>query len=96
MESASELNSVGPALDRLNNIFVEGVSLEDISVASNIDSPTQGIIKNRLGGTEHVITNRDPHSKIKKGDYIIAIKMDQEYRPIWISNESSSCTCCTK
>lgn len=96
MESASELNSVGPALDRLNNIFVEGVSLEDISVASNIDSPTQGIIKNRLGGKEHVITNRDPHSKIKKGDYIIAIKMDQEYRPIWISNESSSCTCCTK
>ncbi len=96
MESASELNSIGPALDRLNNIFIEGVSLENIDPAHSIESPTQGIVKNRLGGLEHVITNRDPHSKIKKGDYIIAIKIGQEYRPIWISNESSSCTCCTK
>ena len=48
MESASELNSVGPALDRLNNIFVEGVSLEDISVASvsytHLTLPTKRIV----------------------------------------------------
>lgn len=95
MESASELQKV-PALERkLDGIFVEGVALEDIGLANGIESPTQGVIRLR-DQRQVLITNRDEYSSIKKNDYIIAIKMGEEYRPIWISNSSSVCTCCTK
>jgi hypothetical protein len=95
MESASLLNNIQPLVDTLQDIFLEGFALEDIDTAAGVEDPTTGIIK--LRNTKEVrVTNRDKYLRIKKDDYIIAIKIGGEYRPIWISNSSSSCTCCTR
>jgi hypothetical protein len=95
LESAFEIQKIEALERKLDGIFVEGVALEDIGLANGIESPTQGVMRLR-NQTQVLVTNRDQYSSIKKDDYIIAIKIGQEYRPIWISNSSSVCTCCTK
>lgn len=95
LESAFEIQKIESLERKLDGIFVEGVALEDIGLANGIESPTQGVMRLR-NQSQVLLTNRDQYSAIKKDDYIIAIKMGEEYRPIWISNSSSVCTCCTK
>ena len=74
----------------------EGFALQDIEPATHYGSSTTGTIRNSSTLLETPIVNRDRHTKIKQGDFVIAIKVGIEYRPIWVSNENSVCNCCSK
>ena len=96
LEGAGVLGEIPGIKNRLEDIFIEGHALGDIDYATNINSPSVGFIRD-VNNKNFTITNRDKNSRIKQGDYVIALKMgDNTYRPIWISNESSVCTCCTR
>jgi hypothetical protein len=100
-ETASDLNYVSGVAasnaSKLDNVFVEGYASGDISVAASYNSPSTGKLIN-FADTEvnYTLTNRDRHTKILQNDFVIAIKIGSEYRPIWVSNENSVCTCCAK
>ena len=100
-ETASDLNYVSGVANsnasKLDNVFVEGYASGDISVAASYNSPSTGKLLN-FSDTEvnYTLTNRDRHTKILQNDFVIAIKIGSEYRPIWVSNENSVCTCCAK
>lgn len=87
----SSVMEIFDAISGVNNILetliVEGTSLERIAPASNIESPSTGTI-NLRNGSNVVITNRDKYTEIRKNEYIIAIKIGSEYRPIWIGGDS--------
>lgn len=96
LEGAGVLGEIPGIKSRLEDIFIEGHALADIDPAIEMNNPSVGLIRG-INNKNFTITNRDKYSGIKKGDYVIALKMgDNTYRPIWISNESSVCTCCTR
>ena len=90
----ADIAAVSGAVAGINDLFAEGFATQDIDYAGSYDNPTVGTMTN--GGSTYTIFNRDKHSKITTGDYVIALKMGDEYRPIWISNHESVCTCCGK
>ena len=94
LDTATEINKIPSLEDTLTDIFIEGFANEAIASVTDIESPTSGIMTHR-DGRQFTITNRDKYAEVKVNDYIIAIKMNGEYRPIWISNPSSVCNCCT-
>lgn len=67
----------------LNNFVIEGIALEAVCPATNIETPTSGIIRMR-NGSRVFVTNRDSNTDIREDEYIIAIKLSGEYRPIWV------------
>jgi len=71
---------------RLDSLFIEGVANVTINRPANINSPSTGAITT-INSENIIVSNRDPNLTIKKGDYVIAIKIGLEYRPIWVSNE---------
>lgn len=74
-----------------SGIFVEGLALNDIGSAS-FTSPKSGSIRTR-SGNNIVIHNRDKNLEIKIRDYVVAIKIDNEYRPIWVSSDRNVVCC---
>lgn len=84
----SEINSSQGS----EGIFVEGIALEKISSGS-LSSATSGEIRSRSNKVI-IVSNRDKNLTIEARDYVIAIKIDGEYRPIWVSNATKSNTCC--
>ena len=79
-------NSQNSLLSTLSSLLIEGVAINTINKPSNINSPIVGMMQT-INGDNISIHNRDPNLTIKSGDYVIAIKIGQEYRPIWVSNE---------
>ena len=81
------------ALNTLNNLFVEGFADGQINVATSPSNPSTGRItrkvKNANGSWADsdsvVITNRDPYLRIEKDDFVVAININGEYRPIFVS-----------
>ncbi len=90
LESATKIQNLP------DELFVEGFADSNISVAASYSSAVTGTITNTSTSKSYTVYNRDRHSKIKQGDYVIALYINGEYRPIWVSNESSVCNCCTK
>jgi hypothetical protein len=43
-----------------------------------------------------VLSNRDTTSSIHAGAYVIAIRVNNEFRPIWINAKDTACECCNK
>jgi len=80
----------------VNGRFVEGFANEDIPVATNGGATaSEGSIERReqVNGqwqksdqspVDTPIHNRDPYLRIKKGDFVVAIRINGEYRPIWV------------
>lgn len=77
----------------LSSLVIEGIAQEDILIGS-FNSPTSGIIQTRNNESIY-ISNRDNFLQINTNDFVIAIKIDQEYRPLWVSSESAACQCCS-
>lgn len=90
----ADIAAISGAVAGINDMFAEGFANQDIDYAGSYNNPTIGTMTN--GGSTYTLFNRDKHSKITTGDYVIALKMGDEYRPIWISNHESVCTCCGK
>lgn len=84
--------------NRLNSLFIEGIANQDINAPASSSNPTSGTIKTRTTnwnlGPDVTIKNRDPLLKINKNDYIIAIYINGEYRPTWVSSEAIVCNSC--
>jgi len=87
--------SSGLAVDnsqRLDSLIVEGIAQEKI-LPGAFESPSSGIIQLR-GGSNIFVSNRDQYLEIYPRDFVIALKIDNEYRPLWVSSEVTSCQCC--
>lgn len=84
----------------LNNSFVEGYTASPIAAPTSPNSPTQGVLqvrnKNWVVTGEVILTNRDIALSIHQGAYVIAILINDEYRPLWISAKDTTCECCSK
>jgi hypothetical protein len=81
---------------RLNEFTVEGYVPNEIPAPANINSPTSGnfILKDGAWNTTRTVflSNRDTSSRIQSGAYVIAIYVNGQYRPIWVS--AATCDCC--
>ena len=84
----------------LSSLFVEGYTTARIQAPSSPNSPTTGVlqIKNKNWVTigEIMLINRDTTSEIHQGAYVVAIKINDEYRPLWISAKDTACECCNR
>jgi hypothetical protein len=93
-------SSVGTINNQLSSLTIEGYAINDIPAPPNASSVRIGklqlqvVINGQLVNktaqnlsdvTTVDIHNRDTRMPIDKGDYIVAIKIGNEYRPIWIS-----------
>jgi hypothetical protein len=99
---ASLTNSFNNLLSAYNNLIIEGIAQENIPAPQNSNTPTTGRIrpKEKVGGVwrDKVVPvgqspfiniyNRDPFLKINSSDYVIAVKINDEYRPMWVSYNS--------
>lgn len=97
----SELQSeVASNTNTLNNIFIEGYVNSEIKAPIDPLLPTSGYLvskdNNWNNKSTFLIKNRDVTSSIHSGAYVIAIKINNEYRPIWISANTceNSCNSC--
>ena len=76
----------------VGRIYIEGYAQTSIAGPSSSDSPTEGqiLIKDSSWGDDILVTisNRDTTLDIQSGDYVIAILINGEYRPIWVSCQS--------
>jgi hypothetical protein len=95
-------NSFNNLLNAYNNLIIEGFAQENIAAPQNPNAPTTGRIKpkEKVGGIWRdkvvpagqnpfiSIINRDPFLRINSSDYVIAIKINDEYRPMWVSYNS--------
>jgi hypothetical protein len=99
-EVKSYVENLQNTIDVLNSSFVEGYTTSPIPAPQNPASPTLGIMqirnKNWVVTGEITLTNRDATSNIHHGAYVIAIKINDEYRPLWISSKDVTCECCNK
>jgi hypothetical protein len=105
LDSASFLNNINVVQSGLTNVnnalsslIVEGYVNQQINAPTNSAVPTSGqlIIKNQNWNDVSNVTlvNRDTTSIIHSGAYIIAIKVNNEYKPLWISASDTKCQCC--
>ena len=84
----------------LSNIFIEGFVSSEIKAPLDPSLPTSGYLiskdANWQNQSSFLIKNRDVTSSIHSGAYVIAIKINNEYRPIWISSNTceNSCNSC--
>ena len=85
----------------MSNSFVEGYINEEIDAPQSAENPTTGTLYLRNKNWIHIpsnrvtLVNRDVTSKIHSGAYVIAIRINDEYRPLWISASDTKCKCCT-
>lgn len=108
LESASFLSDIsilqsGVAHNttNINNLlgsFVEGYVLSHINAPINGNAPTTGILylknQNWADAGQITLVNRDTTSVIHSGAYVIALKVNNEFRPLWISASDTKCQCC--
>lgn len=105
LESASFLQNISSLQTNVNNInnalsslLVEGYVSNKINAPNNGSVPTSGFlsVKNQNWSDINtiVLTNRDTTSVIHQGAYVVAIKINNEYRPLWISASDTQCQCC--
>jgi len=82
----------------LFSMTIEGYATSTINAPNNSQYPTSGLlqIKDRDWNTidSKFIVNRDTTSVIHSGAYVVAMRVNNEYRPIWISASDTSCECC--
>lgn len=97
---SSTQSSVNAINSQLSSLIVEGYALNDIPAPRNSSSVSIGKIQLQIVVNGQLVNktsqnlndpstvdihNRDPRMPIDKGDYIVAIKIGSEYRPLWIS-----------
>jgi hypothetical protein len=108
LESASFLNNINVlesgllnannAINYINQSFVEGYVEQKINAPLSPQLPTVGVLsikdKNWLDLGKVTLVNRDLTTSIHAGAYVIAIRINDEYRPLWISASDTKCQCC--
>lgn len=82
----------------INSAIIEGYMPSGLAAPSSFGLKTSGImiIKDAMwadSGSVFII-NRDVTSVIHSGAYVIASRINNEYKPIWVSAADTSCLCC--
>lgn len=94
----SGLNTATNNINALFDSFVEGYIAESINAPTNSAIPTSGMLylknQNWNDTGSVVLVNRDSTSVIHSGAYVVAIKVNNEFRPLWISASDTKCQCC--
>lgn len=98
----NNINILTSGVNSLNNsiasLVVEGYCPLKIVAPTNASSPTIGnlLVKNSSWQDETTVqlVNRDKNLNIPEGAYIIAIRVNNEYRPLWISAQNECNVCC--
>ena len=96
------LESSGIALNnKVNSLFIEGMAVNTINNPSSFLNPTSGVIQTMIPSGSQLIngplvfvTNRDKYLRIDGGDYVVALSINGEYRPVWASSEALLCEAC--
>lgn len=82
----------------INTSFIEGYVNQQINPPNDAAIPTTGTLnlknQNWQNINEVTLVNRDITSTIHAGAYVIAIRVNNEFRPIWISAKDTQCQCC--
>ena len=94
-------SNISTLTSRLDNLIIECVAINDIPAPVNDRVATTGSARIKIVnesselvdktseslGDPSTITihNRDPRMPIDAGDYVLVIKVNNEYRPVWIS-----------
>ena len=82
----------------LGSLVIEGYVSSKIDAPASSQYPTSGllVVKNRDWDSvdNKFIVNRDTTSVVHSGAYVVAIRVNNEYRPMWISAADTSCECC--
>jgi hypothetical protein len=96
-DANSQISAINSSLSAL---FVEGTASRDIPPPLYPSSPTSGNLILRDSSWHDVgsrnLINRDKALHIHAGNYVIAIRINNEYRPIWVSDQDPSCTSCVR
>lgn len=96
-DANSQISAINSSLSAL---FVEGTASRDIPPPLDPSSPTSGNLILRDSSWHDVgsrnLINRDKALHIHAGNYVIAIRINNEYRPIWVSDQDPSCTSCVR
>jgi hypothetical protein len=108
LDSASFLNRIdvvesGLIVDSgrityLERSTIEGYVPNEIVAPNNITSPTSGIFivkdKNWNNIDTVYLSNRDTSSFIHSGAYVVAVRVNGQFRPVWVS--ATTCDCCPR
>jgi hypothetical protein len=74
----------------ITSLFVEGYTISEIGPPSNGEYPTTGILiikdNNWSDSGGVLLYNRDAILNIPNNTYVVAIRINNEYRPIWVGN----------
>lgn len=83
---------------QLNSTFIEGYMPNGLKAPATASVKTSGILvlkdSNWADSGNVYVINRDTTSVIQSGAYVIAARVNNEYKPIWVSAESTDCSCC--
>lgn len=92
------LSQANSNISQLFSSFVEGYVTDRINAPIDPASPTQGVLylkdQNWQDSGEVTLVNRDKTSVIHAGSYVIAMRVNNEYRPMWVSAKDTNCVCC--
>lgn len=88
----TEKNRIDQISSDLSALFIEGYADGTILPPQNANNPTVGnlTLKTKVAGSwsngsKVQVTNRDTFLRINRGDFVIAIRINGEYRPIFVS-----------
>lgn len=83
---------------KINSAFIEGYMPNGLQAPVNSSSKTSGILilknSNWTDAGNVFVVNRDTTSIIHSGAYVIAARVNDEYKPIWVSASDTACVCC--
>ena len=85
-----------PALSGMIPFSIEGFMKSDIASPNSYVTPTSGVLQIEPSDEKIFIHNRDKNLIVSSGDFVIAIKVNSEYRPIFINNADIACGSCCK
>lgn len=88
-------NDITTLNNRFNGLFLEGTVSKLIEAPESPYAPTSGtmIVRNNSWNdvANIMLTNRDAGLVVPMNAYVIAISINGEYRPIWVSDQKLSC-----
>ena len=94
--NVSQLEFQKGRIDSINSdiaaLFVEGYTYNGATPPEDANVPTTCTMSTRVksgsswvAGQDITLTNRDKFLRISKGDYVVAIRINGEYRPLFVS-----------
>ena len=94
----SGLSIAQSGISRLDALFIEGYMPNGLAAPATDGIKTSGVMVTKDQNWNNTINvfihNRDITNVIHSGAYVIATRINNEYRPIWVSSSDTTCICC--